>query len=285
MLNMSKAAAELREIDIPEERVTYGVFSDKPLFKSNYVCFSELSDERARKYIWNTKDDMFVFSLFKHRNFVFERKSNHVKELYDWMLNASPFRSAFLTKDADEAFDLGVAVSVDCPANLAVGGLIFHRMVWDSDYGDMFKIFFHLMDEGFDAPDAFLASGCIRYQAGGNYINCPLANDLHSVFAFHVETAKTFLRFYEGNVVEQQLSHPLRSEKMGWGRVFHVCRDDDDEGLRFAGVLEKNEEEIHTERYEKKVWGEVRVSYRTPAKDLPILASNILKLMKDARYE
>lgn len=87
-------------------------------------------------------------------------------KFFDYLLNRSPFKSAFLSKDTSKLEDDGIMVRLDVPYNLAIAAGILTRAPWE--WPGVVTTFINLVAAGLHEDRAFLVAHLVRWvNAGG----------------------------------------------------------------------------------------------------------------------
>jgi hypothetical protein len=84
----------------------------------------------------------------------------HFKAYVKWLLNASPWKDCFLTKDLSSAFRYGVKFNVDKSiSQIAAAGIVLRE---GTEHSWRLKLFNKLMKDGFSGDVAFLVSYAVK---------------------------------------------------------------------------------------------------------------------------
>lgn len=117
---------------------------------------------------------------------------------YDWLINHSPWKEAYLTKDPEEVFDLGTVYDTDLPANFIISAASALREVWEKN--SMIKGRLALVEEGFTHEAAVFISALIYCSKGwkdGFKFNYRCW-DGHSPFYYTNTTYDGMINFFKG---------------------------------------------------------------------------------------
>ena len=124
------------------------------------------------------------------------KANNHSLRYLHYLLNKSPYAEAFISKSAGQAIKNGyVLVSLDAPANMAVGGMIALRYgCWE--YAATSKVFNDFIADGVDEDAAWLTCASYVPFFGDYSINHPSGGHSH-IGAVHHLTKECLLEYKE----------------------------------------------------------------------------------------
>lgn len=87
-------------------------------------------------------------------------------KFFDYLLNRSPYKSAFLSKDTSKLEDDGIMVRLDVPYNLAIAAGILTRAPWE--WPGVVTTFINLVAAGLHEDRAFLVAHLVRWTGADN---------------------------------------------------------------------------------------------------------------------
>ena len=122
------------------------------------------------------------------------KANNHSLRFLHYLLNKSPYAGAFISKSAGQAIKNGyVLVSLDVPANMAVGGMIALRYgCWE--YATTSKVFNDFVAAGVDEDAAWLTCASFVPFFGNYDMNHPSGGHSH-IAAVHHLTKEALLEY------------------------------------------------------------------------------------------
>ena len=162
------------------------------------------------------------------------------KAFYNWLVNESPYQTAFISKDIDRIWkDKVLLVSLDVNNNLMASAMIACRAASEHE-GDIAKTWWKLINIGINKTLAFVLSHIIVYEKATNTY-------LFAVRDWHVSldgnlTLKDYKLFknYEGSI-----ENTYRNE-LGYDNInyFYTNRANLGKNNQFKSVLEKISKEF-----------------------------------------
>jgi len=156
-----------------------------------------------------------------------------------WLLKRSPYRVIFSTKSVRKAYNKGVIVRTDKPANLVIGGLTAQRMTWEQT--STIVTMFDLVMAGMPENAAYVISHAVSI-FDGNIMTRGSNN--HSSFDSRADN-DTILRFNSGKLKHRQAKFEDLCQINGIQSSYGEGRNHGDNILSLAlAHCEGNEEKV-----------------------------------------
>lgn len=151
--------------------------------------------------------------------------AEHIAMYTDWLLNRSPYNSAFITKDAASCIELGyVATTAEVPSNLMVGGLVAHRYTWE--HASLVRTWCELVNAGCNEDTAFL----FTHMIGSSFVGGSPVKEVasfgstyksgHTALSVGGMTEKDLLNFVNHEPVEPNQPYNVDVEYRGLDDLF-----------------------------------------------------------------
>lgn len=162
----------------------------------------------------------------------YEVMSDECKERYkrwfDYVINRSPWKHVFLTKDFDTALKSHVEIDVDAINYQVMGGITALRM--GHEFPDIVKAYCQFLDDGFNEHDAFAMSGFLD-----NVYSLKFMTEGHTVFKNNHCIKGMFSFMHNGYAKARAVALPFKTHRrVGWSfeiqsniakEVHHKTRD------------------------------------------------------------
>lgn len=100
------------------------------------------------------------FSHVVHYYDNLEHRENVYRVYHEWLVNYSPYRDAFITKDFKEGQELGLVIDIDIPANIMQGGLAATRM--PHEFYRQAMLWFDLVKEDIEPNLAYIIAQYVK---------------------------------------------------------------------------------------------------------------------------
>lgn len=128
------------------------------------------------------------------------------RKYVNYILNDSPWKEVFLTRDVDEAFKYGVLMNVEKNIHAIVAGAVALRE--GSEFAYETTIFEELLDNGISGNTAYVLSKNFKKNGNDNYQLVGISN-AHKVLAYSMDRAVT-LEFFKNGYAGKADKDPYR---------------------------------------------------------------------------
>lgn len=155
------------------DRVGSGLKTKKVAY---HTCFGRLSTLQYEEPLKNMNSPEALFIQMQKGLYGDTKEFDKEFHLYyEWLFNFSPFRDAFISKDAAKTIDRGViVVDTNIDSRIMIGGAITTRHPWESfsSYREQFKhimaLWKEMVEKGMNPNYAFVLAFGFRLQSSDN---------------------------------------------------------------------------------------------------------------------
>ena len=132
-----------------------------------------------------------------------DNKTRDALKFWDYLVNRSPFKDVFLTKDVTDIKHNGALIDVSKPANVVLAAMSLGRFPFE--YLSVFNSWVGLVDKGVSEDDAVFLCHVFKKDEADRWYREPLSSN-HSAFSLGSSSNKVYLSWVEGKPSYEEIS-------------------------------------------------------------------------------